>query len=461
MLIPRSQAWLDESGLLSELASVNFDQLPPVEVFEQAFVKQLNAQAAWAVHQGRVALWLALVSLELQPGDQIILPGLICKTVVQAVYEAGGTPVFADIELPNCNVSPQAVRSCLSPKTRAIIAAHLYGNCCAIDELRYIADETGCILIEDCAHTLGIECAGKPVGSWGDFSIFSFNYDKPLSTGQGGMLVVNRGQLASHVQDIIRPYQRTALEEELDLVSGLFLQHALMNVQTYCSYLPTDYGERVIKEEPLIREKMHSILMTGNIVDKDALYQSVLARLAVCPTPRGGILSRLYTKLKRATRLARTATLLSRPTLLMNSLRATVGLYALRSLPMLIEQRNRNAGLFESALKGNPAFDLPVVGGGQAAFLRYTVINRTGISLAQITQGCLAEGFEVGNYNWPRPAAAYSRPLRQNVNAGPPPTLPITEHACQHLFHLPIHPNVQAEDVARLTDFLKTLNGNK
>lgn len=159
--------------------------------FENAFIDYIQVPYATSVCNGTVALHLALVTLGLGPGDEVIVPTLTYISPVNAIAYTGATPVFADSLMDTWQVDPAKVERLISPKTKAIIAVHLYGHPCEMDQLRKIADKHHLFLIEDCAEAFGTLYKNKHVGTFGDISIFSFYGNKTITTGEGGMLVTN------------------------------------------------------------------------------------------------------------------------------------------------------------------------------------------------------------------------------------------------------------------------------
>jgi perosamine synthetase len=180
--------------------------------FEHRFSDFVGVRHAATVCNGTVALHLALVSLGIGPGDEVIVPTLTYIASVNAITYTGATPVFVDSLADTWQMDPHDVRRKISPKTRAIMAVHLYGHPCDMDALRSIARESGVYLIEDCAEAIGTLYRGQHVGTFGDVGTFSFFGNKTITTGEGGMVVTNdetlhersvhfRGQgLAAHRQ---------------------------------------------------------------------------------------------------------------------------------------------------------------------------------------------------------------------------------------------------------------------
>lgn len=158
--------------------------------FEREYAAYAGVEHAICVANGTVALELALVALDIGPGDEVVVPARSFIATASCVVARGATPVFADIDPVSHNVSAQTLAATLSPRTRALIVAHLSGWPCPMPAIVALASRHGLAVIEDCAQAHGASIAGKAVGSFGDLAAFSFCQDKIMSTGgEGGMLL--------------------------------------------------------------------------------------------------------------------------------------------------------------------------------------------------------------------------------------------------------------------------------
>jgi perosamine synthetase len=167
-----------------------------VRRFEREFAAYCGVRYGVATHNGTVALHLALAALGIGPGDEVILPSLTFVATANAVAYTGAKPVFADSEPYTWNIDPEAVARLITPRTRAIIAVHLYGHPADMDPLRALADQNGLTIIEDAAEAHGARYKGRRVGSLGGVAIFSFFGNKIITTGEGGMVLTDDDALA-------------------------------------------------------------------------------------------------------------------------------------------------------------------------------------------------------------------------------------------------------------------------
>jgi perosamine synthetase len=176
-------AWISSSGKY-------------VEEFEKLFTKYCSVKHGIAVCNGTVALHLALQSLNIGPGDEIIIPDFTMIASAFSVCYTGAIPVFIDADKDTWNICVRAIENKISKRTKAIMAVHIFGNPCDMFSLRNIADKYGLVLIEDAAEAHGALFNGKKVGSLSSISSFSFFANKNITTGEGGMVVTDNDDLA-------------------------------------------------------------------------------------------------------------------------------------------------------------------------------------------------------------------------------------------------------------------------
>ena len=167
-----------------------------VTQFEKVFEEFHTGTHALAVSNGTVALHLALISLGVGPGDEVIVPNLTFAASANAVIQAGASPVFCEINPNTWCIEPNELKRLVGPKTKAIMPVHLYGQPCDMDSLNEICAQFDLLMIEDCAEALGSEWKGRKVGTFGDAATFSFFGNKTISTGEGGMILFNDSEVA-------------------------------------------------------------------------------------------------------------------------------------------------------------------------------------------------------------------------------------------------------------------------
>ncbi|MFH0963958.1 MAG: DegT/DnrJ/EryC1/StrS family aminotransferase [Planctomycetota bacterium] len=166
-----------------------------VERFERSFAQYLGVPYCVSVSSGTAALQTAMGALGIGPGDEVIVPTLTYIAPANAVKGAGASVVFVDSLPDTWQMDPADVRKKITGRTKAIIAVHLYGGVCAMDELVPLAKEHNLCLIEDCAEAFGSKYDGTFVGNFGDVATFSFYGNKTITTGEGGMLAARSEDL--------------------------------------------------------------------------------------------------------------------------------------------------------------------------------------------------------------------------------------------------------------------------
>lgn len=167
--------------------------------FEELFKQHLGVKYAIATSSCTGALHMGLAALGVGPGGEVILADTNWIASAAPITYLGAKPVFVDILPDTWCLDPQRVREAITPKTKAIIAVHLYGNLCEMNELVAIGEQHGIPVIEDAAEAIGSVYHGKRAGSIGKFGAFSFHGTKTVTTGEGGMFVTNDADLYEHV----------------------------------------------------------------------------------------------------------------------------------------------------------------------------------------------------------------------------------------------------------------------
>ena len=167
--------------------------------FEELFKQHLGVKYAIATSSCTGALHMGLAALGVGPDDEVILADTNWIASAAPITYLGAKPVFVDILPDTWCLDPQRVREAITPKTKAIIAVHLYGNLCEMEELMAIGEQYGIPVIEDAAEAIGSVYHGKRAGSIGKFGAFSFHGTKTVTTGEGGMFVTNDADLYEHV----------------------------------------------------------------------------------------------------------------------------------------------------------------------------------------------------------------------------------------------------------------------
>ena len=187
-------------------------QGPKVAAFERAFAQRHQVKHALATTSCTTALHLALVALDIGPGDEVIVPAFTWIATANVVLYCGATPVLADVDRATFNLDPADVARKLSPRTKAVIAVHLFGLCADMDALRKVVPNEVPI-VEDAACAAGGSYKGRPAGTLGAMAAFSFHPRKSITTGEGGMLTTSDDRLAT-TSDQLRNHGASISEEQ-------------------------------------------------------------------------------------------------------------------------------------------------------------------------------------------------------------------------------------------------------
>ena len=190
---------------------------PFVSQFEEAFSRRVGRKHGVACSNGTAALELAVAALRLGPGDEVILPSFTIISCAAAIVRAGATPVVVDADPVTWNMVPEQVAAAITPRTAAIMVVHIYGLPVDMDPILELAERHKLAVIEDAAEIIGGTYKGRPCGSFGHISTFSFYPNKHITTGEGGMVVTDDTALAERCRALrnlcFQPKQRFVHEE--------------------------------------------------------------------------------------------------------------------------------------------------------------------------------------------------------------------------------------------------------
>ncbi len=169
---------------------------PKVKQFEEALAAYCRTKFGLAVTSATTGLELAMIACQVRPGDEVITTPLSWISTANAIAARGAKVVFADVDPRTLNLDPAEVARKITPRTKAILPVHLYGQCCDMDALTALARPRGIRIVEDCAHAAGATYKGRPAGSLGDIGVFSFHQQKNMTTlGEGGMITTDDKEL--------------------------------------------------------------------------------------------------------------------------------------------------------------------------------------------------------------------------------------------------------------------------
>ena len=233
--------------------------------FEEAFARYIGVKFAVAVGSARLGLWLGLKALGLDGGDEVILPAYTFYAMPMMVKLAGARPVFVDVESDTYNINADLIEAEITPRTRAIIVTHIFGQPAEMDRLTRIAERHRLFLMEDCAHSLGASFRGKKVGSFGEMGLFSFSIGKNMPSFGGGMLSSSDKGLVEKVRGFQSDFRLPSRISVMKSVVKGLLAHLLTHpkVFPFTTYpllrllllMGSDWADRSVEEEVILPEE--------------------------------------------------------------------------------------------------------------------------------------------------------------------------------------------------------------
>lgn len=203
MKIPLSSSDITESEIAAVTAVLRTSRLslgPQMEAFESALADYVGVPHSIAVSSGTAGLHLCIRALGLGEGDEIIVPSFTFIAAANAIRYERAQPVFVDIDEESLNMSPASVERAITPRTRAILVVHTFGRPAEIAPIMEIAERHQLLIIEDACEAIGATYKGRKAGSFGDAAVFGFYPNKQITTGEGGMVVTRRPELAKRIR---------------------------------------------------------------------------------------------------------------------------------------------------------------------------------------------------------------------------------------------------------------------
>lgn len=227
-----------------------------IPALEEIASSQCNASEGVACSSGTAALHLATLALDIGPGDEIIVPSFTLIANANVIIMAGARPVFVDVDPEYWCIDPKKIEQALSPRTKAIVAVHMYGHPCDMDPLLEIADRFGLAVIEDAAQAHGALYKGRAVGGIGHVGCFSFYGNKIITAGEGGMIVTNDKKIADHA----RLLRNQAFEEPRFIHHHLGFNYRLSNVHAAIGLGQYEMLDEKVEKKRRVAERYNALL---------------------------------------------------------------------------------------------------------------------------------------------------------------------------------------------------------
>ncbi len=216
-MIPRIAADITRRDIASIVEASTKTPSELSSELERRFRSQLGFKKSFFLNSGTAALYLALKSIDVEEKD-VIIPAYTCGAVAEAVLLAGGTPVFADVDVNTFNIDLKDLKRKISDRTRAVIVVDLFGNPVDYRALKEILEPYNIYLIDDAAQALGAKYDDRYIGSFGDLAVFSFGLGKGITGGGGGALIVNNKDFANEIEDLYSRLREPSSSENIKVL---------------------------------------------------------------------------------------------------------------------------------------------------------------------------------------------------------------------------------------------------
>lgn len=246
--------------------------------FEDLFKKHLDVKYTIATSSCTGAIHMGLSALDITYGDEVILADINWIASAAPITYLGAKPVFVDILPDTWCIDPLKIEEAITPKTKAIVAVHLYGNLCDMDDIMKIAKKYNLYVIEDAAEAIGSVYKGKKAGSIGDFGVFSFHGTKTITTGEGGMFVTNNPELYEKVS-ILNSHGRNPKNPKQFWAETIGFKYKISNIQAAIGCAQMERIDELIDKKREIFFRYYNVLSTINGLsmnpipkDKDTQY---------------------------------------------------------------------------------------------------------------------------------------------------------------------------------------------
>lgn len=372
------------------------------DTYASAFASLIGAQHAFPFWKGRVALYAILRALGVGEGDEVIVPGYTCVMNVNPIYYVGARPIYVDIRSHDYNMDPRAVRDAISPRTRAVIAQHTYGFPVDFAAINAATSQHDIPIIEDCCLALGSTYHGKKVGTLGRAAYFSSQWNKPYTTGLGGIAVTSDNTLAGKLSNLVRS---ELLPPPPQAVAALRMQHLI--------YRAVIYPRTTALAASLFRRLTDLGLVVGSSDNEE------YAPMAPEGFFRG-----------------------------MSEFQMRVGLRRIRTIHAAMQHRRRIAQIYDARLTRAGWPPLAFDPGADPVLVRYPV--RVSDKQRALTKAA-TRGVEIGSW-----FESPLHPARTSLEAYgyKQGQCPVAERACGQVINLPLHPRVSERTAERTAHFV-------
>ncbi len=380
-------------------------QKQQAQILEQEFKQYLNAKHAFAFNAGRTAFLAILKSLNLTPGNEILIQGFTCNALVNPILAAGLKPIFVDIKETTFNIDPTDLETKITDRTKAVVIQHTFGLPADMEKITDICQKYNLILIEDCAHALGAEYNGRKLGSFGKASFFSFGRDKVISSVFGGLAVTNNDDLAEKIRD----YQQSLPQASVWWI---------------------------------FQQLLHPILTKYTVMPAYNLNGS-LGKLKLITLQKIGLLSKAVSNREKQGKMPENfARKMPEPLVAM-------ALRQIEKLGKFIDHQRQIAQIYDNGLAGL-GFGLPARQLGRI-YLRYPILIKNQNTDKILEQARKQKIFLDDGWRKTVVVPPDTDQTKMNYRAG---DCPVAEKVAKSIVNLPTHINISQDDAARIINFI-------
>ncbi len=270
MFIPVSEPLISKEAKENIIKAVNTGWISSsgkfIDKFEKKYAEKFKTKYAISVSSGTAALHVALLSLGVGKGDEVIVPAFTMAASWMAVMYTGAKPVFVDCELETYNIDVNKIKEKITVRTKAIMPVHIYGHPCEMDAILKIGDKYNLRIIEDAAEAHGAKYNNKLAGTFGDLGCFSFYGNKIVTTGEGGMIITNDKNLA----DKCSKFKDLHHSKKRFIHDGLGYNYRMTNMQAAIGCGELDHLDEYIEKKQWIAKVYDKLLkdVRGMIIPK-------------------------------------------------------------------------------------------------------------------------------------------------------------------------------------------------
>jgi len=392
---------------------------------------------------GRNSLFLILKILNIKKNDEILIPAFTCSVILDAILGNEIKPILYDINF-DFTIDRAQLQNKITQNTKAILITHYWGIPSNIMEIREIADAYGIYLIEDCAHSFGFKYNNIPLGSIGDLSFTSMGNDKPISLGNGSILVNNNDDLSKNFFDIVTNIPLNDIENEKCSFLSLLFFYLMTDRNHYTEFIGVeDFYNFFIahkSKRDLIFQQIDDQEMDVNdffkfvphIENKKPFFKHLR------------IIKDVIYSYKR-----KSDPQFSKPIpKLMNSFSLNILEVAVNHIDELNSIRTNNGLIYTNSLQKNELFYSPL-NPKNVPFLRYSIICKKPKVTPQIVKRLNSNGYECSNFNWGVPLNKLLKSKESYKNS---------EYLSKNIINLPCYPNINREDILKICDILNNFN---